>query len=127
MVKNAQNNLTPSLDCASKNDSFTKYDTTNGNGMLYEKTGLMTEDEATLAGLGKDVYDLNNYLVNGGNQWTMSPSEFDFDTAYIFGFSWGSSGYDYYFDGELRPLVSLKEGTIYASGTGLKTDPYIIP
>ena len=127
-AKNAQNNLDPSLDCASKNDSFTKYDTTNGNGMLYEKTGLITADEVTLGGAGFYVYDFNNYLASiNANIWTMSPQHFDSDTAYLFCFSYGMGSCEDYFDGGLRPLVSLKEGTIYASGTGLKTDPYIIP
>ena len=94
--------------------------------MLYEKTGLITADEVTLGGAGFYVYDSNNYLASI-NAWTMSPQLFDSDTAYLFCFSQGMGSCEDYSDGRLRPLVSLKEGTIYASGTGLKTDPYIIP
>jgi hypothetical protein len=41
---------------------------------------------------------------------------------------WNESLHTYYpGDTEaLRPMVVLKAGTVFTSGTGLKTDPYIV-
>jgi hypothetical protein len=130
-VKNAQNNYEPSLDCTSADDAFTKDDTVNGNGKLNHKTGLITEDELTMAGNGWSGYDTSAYLYTGQNTWSASPYNYDSNSANEFG--WGSSSKCSYVDSAyslpfgLRPLVSLKAGTSFVSGTGLKTDPYIVP
>ncbi len=129
-VKNAENNFEPSLDCTSKNDSFTKNDTTNGNGKLNHKVGLITEDELTMSGNGRTGYGYSDtaYLYSGQNSWSASPSHFSYNQS--FEYCWYSSSYsDYVGEGGLglRPLVSLKAGTSFISGTGLKTDPYIVP
>jgi hypothetical protein len=124
-VKNTQNNYEPSLDCVNSNDAFTK-DSTNGNGKLKYKIGLITADELTMAGTGYPGYDSTAYLYTGKVTWSASPSNFNFYGAYEF--YWYSDLSSSNVNGMcgLRPLVSLKSGTEFVSGTGLQTDPYIV-
>ena len=125
-VKNASNNYDPSLDCANQNDAFTKDDATNGNAKLSHKIGLITADELTMAGTGYPGYDTTAYLYAGQYAWSASPNFFLGN--YAFEFRWDSflsdNGVNYAHG--LRPLVSLKSGTEFASGSGLSTDPYIV-
>lgn len=126
-VVNAQNNYEPSLGCPNKNDAFTKDDTTNGNGKLNHKVGLITEDELTMAGSGVSGYDVTAYLYDGKRAYSASPYSFEDEVGVWFELYSGSnasSGYYWYY---LRPVVSLKARTSFISGTGLKTDPYIVP
>lgn len=62
------------LKCPRQVDAFTVDDTTNGNGALTYKVGLITTDEVVMAGgwsLGRSKY--NYYLSTGQHYWTMSP------------------------------------------------------
>ena len=116
------NDYTPSLDCANSRDAF---QVSNNNAKLNHKIGLATADELTLAGMNPT--NTTNYLYTGQYAWSASPNRFDYSRAFVF--HWGS-----YLDGGnvgsargLRPLVSIKSGTFYDSGTGLATNPYIVP
>lgn len=128
----------PTLDCASKNDSFTKDDTTNGNGKLSHKVGLLTADEMSITGLELDGDDYtvvliecrmgtrNSFLGSYSHFWSMTPtsemsvaasedscySEPDVATAAN--------------DNALNPVVSLKGEAMITGGTGLLDDPYIV-
>jgi hypothetical protein len=130
VIENAQNNYEPNLDCASTNDAFTK-DASNGNGMLSHKIGLITEDELTLAGYGQSAYNFDStaYLSTGQYAWSASPSVFGNSEASVFNWisrsSYGSVSYASAYG--LRPVISLKSSMSFVSGTGLKTDPYIVP
>lgn len=125
----ARNYDGPSLDCSNKNDAFTKSDSTNGNAKLRYKVGLITQDEVVMAGSYSGGYDpsIPAYLNSGEAFWTMSPSGI---TLWNLGGSqtmWaaynaGTTNSEF----GLRPMVSLKTKTKVASGTGLKTDPYIL-
>ena len=129
-VRNAQDNFSPSLDCPNKNDSFTKDDIANGNGKLKHKVGLITEDELTLASMGQYGYnyDTTSYLYFGRNAWSASPLSFINDYGYANVYRWTTvNSESVNATLGLRPLVSLKAGTNFVSGTGLRTDPYIVP
>ena len=68
-----------------------------------------------------------NYLCANQASWSASPGYFDVNVSS--GFYWarkllGNGGAD---TAGLRPMVSLKSGTEYTSGSGLATDPYIVP
>ena len=127
-VKNAQNNYEPSLDCSSKNDSFTKTETATTNGALTYKTGLITLDELTLAGSGYIDSNTISYLTYGGiNQWSASPNRYGptsrgASVIYkaIGGIVTDALG--------LRPMVSLKNSMkILDNGAdGTTTNPYIV-
>ena len=124
-LENAHNNLEPSLDC-DNNDAFTK-DSSNGNGKLNYKIGLITADELTMAGIGWAGYDSTAYLYTGQNVWSASPS--GFSQGDPLEYIWNSQlqgSYYVAFTRGLRPMVSLKSGAEFASGTGLQTDPYIV-
>lgn len=70
--KNSNKNMM--LTCPRQVDAFTVDDTTNGNGALTYKIGLITTDEIVMAGgwsLKTSKY--NYYLFTGQHYWTMSP------------------------------------------------------
>ena len=138
--KNASGNLEPSLDCANKNDAF---QVSNNDAKLEHKVGLITADELTLAGAGYYVTALYSedeisylsaceyYSYSSSScysAWSMSPAEWSFNenARNISWRTYPSTSWVHYSFG-IRPMVSLKAGTEYESGTGLKTDPYIVP
>ncbi len=111
------------LACPQKNDAFTVNDTTKGNGALTYGIGLLTADEAALAG-GWSSSNYNYYLYSGQNYWLASPSYFDSD-AY---------GYLVYYVGYLhkrsvddscgaRPVINLSS-EILKNGDGTASNPY---
>ena len=116
-------NMTVSFTCSQKNDAFTVNDTTKGNGALTYGIGLLTADEAALAG-GWSSSNYNYYLYSGQNYWLASPSYFDSD-AY---------GYLVYYVGYLhkrsvddscgaRPVINLSS-EILKNGDGTASNPY---
>ncbi|MBQ3307060.1 MAG: hypothetical protein IJG68_02580 [Bacilli bacterium] len=121
----------PTLNCASKNDSFTVSESAIGNGKLTYPVGLLTSDEVMLAG-GKCNTDNTSYYLNSGTYyWLASP--FYFYRQYAFDFVMHSSSgtlsavftsvaYTY----GVRPVVSLKLGTKISGGTGTSSDPYVV-
>ena len=121
------NNLTPSLECPNIRDAFTK-SAENGNGQLGYKVGLITMSEAMLAGVPHWSTEASetNYLYTGQTFWTISP--------YMYGASYAGQGIitgtiastGVYATSGLRPVVTLKAGMNFISGTGLKTSPYIV-
>ena len=134
-AKDVDNNFHPSLDC-SKNDSFTVGDA--GNGALTYKIGLITADEATLAGINTNWRDGeadNNFMGAINSSYTLSPIGFDVYARSIHGHVCQGGrnlttcdGYPFD-DGDgygLHPVVSLKQSKTYSSGTGTRTDPYIV-
>ena len=125
-IKNSENTVTPILECPSKNDSFTKSDTVNGNGKLAHKVGTLTSDEITMAGKPYTDESTEDYLGTH-DMWTLSPAFYNYNSAWM-------SEIDAYkltnlwtgtIDGA-RPVVSLKAGAKVSSGLGTKADPYII-
>jgi hypothetical protein len=120
----------PALTCQNKNDRFTVSDTTTGNGNLTNPVGLITMDEVWFAGASMSSFDANNsyYLYTNSDYWTMS--SYCFDGSYAREFfvdSGGSIGdtFVYHANG-LRPVINLKTDTLYTSGDGTSTSPYII-
>ena len=109
----------PTLNC-SKNDSFTESDSTNGNGALKYRIGLMSSDEAFLASPFS-----NGFLArNGTTFWLMNPSDYYSGTS--LSEAYGVSSEYYSKSRRLRPVVSLKSGTEIKAGDGQKTNPYIV-
>ena len=128
---NASGNLEPNLGCTNRRDSFTK-SSTLGNGQLRYKVGLISSSEMVLAGIPQynaedpNAVDEDNYLYTGNFTWTISPFFYPSNYAAIFGINsaiWNHGVYDQY---GLRPVISLKAGTQFASGSGAKADPFIV-
>ena len=124
----------PTLKCPNDNNGgklskFTVDDTTNGNGNLTYKIGLLTADEIAFAGSISGYYNRSTYLQeNTGTTWwwSLSPSNFDGDCASVWDVSSGSlySG-GVYSHGGLRPAISLISSTS-VTGNGTSDNPYVV-
>ena len=130
------NNPNPSLVCTQDNDKFT-VDSKNGNGKLTNPVGLITLDEVVLAGFNtkysntSDYKDTTNYLYTNSPYWTFSPvmmSEFGVaDVGFVTSTGNVDTGFVYFFDVGVRPVVSLANGTLVnANGEGTSTNPYVV-
>ena len=129
------NNPNPSLVCTQANDKFT-VNGANGNGKLTNPVGLITLDEAVLAGFNtyysntSDYEDTTNYLYTNSNYWAFSPV-----LLYDYGRAGGGrvdgngtvSSVSVYVASGVRPVVSLANGTLVNSnGEGTSTNPYVV-
>ena len=124
---------TPNLKCVQDNDKFTM-NSKNGNGKLTNPVGLITTDEAILAGYNtsssnkNDYKDTTNYLHTGNDYWTFSPISLVSDVRAYVGFiaSSGAVGdRGVYIESGVRPVVSLASGT-FVTGSGTTSNPYIV-
>ena len=133
---NAASFANPSLICPNDNNGgklskFTVDDTTNGNGSLTYKIGLLTADEVAFAGASAVNYNGATYLISntGDNLWyTMSPYMF-YSDAYAWLFSSGRLTYSAYpvnVAWGLRPAIALSSDVSVSGGTGTYKDPYIV-
>ena len=100
----------------------------NGKGILTSKVGLLTYDEAVHAGNypGKDS---SSYITNSNyDYWLMSPAG-AFNGNAALAWSVSPAGYINYFSVDsgrvVRPVISLK-ANVFATGTGIKSDPYVV-
>ncbi len=105
----------PTLSC-SERDSLTV-----SNQTLKYPVGLINIDEFTYAGAMSD----SNYLVKNSYFWTMTPytGTISFPACsniLMLAVAAASSS------NPVRPVVSLKVGSAYYSGTGEPEDPYVI-
>ena len=116
----------PNLGCTNKNDAFTVRESGTGNGKLTYPVGLLTSDEAMLAGMTGGSGGAN-YLNNSTYYWLGSPSRFYFLYAYEFVVNSGGLG-NGFVDGGYggRAAVSLKPGMKISGGDGSSLTPYEI-
>ncbi|MDO4341524.1 MAG: hypothetical protein Q4C44_02130 [bacterium] len=127
----------PSLICSNDNNGgklskFTVSDTTNGNGALDKKIGLLTADELAYAGTYASIKRSSGYYLNensNGNHWfTATPYGYN-RGVYNFGVLKGtrifgeptlsSNNREY----GIRPAISLVSSTTI-TGKGTATNPY---
>ncbi len=114
------------LKCPQQNDAFTVSDTTNGNGALTYPIGLITTDEAVLA--GGSSKNSSYYLYSGNEYWTSSPGNFYGYSSRAYVKHVYSSGAAYYNDNVndlsgVRPVINLK-AEVLVQGSGTAEDPY---
>ena len=117
-ILDVNNGVATNLYCENITDQFSLY---NPKAQLTYPVGLMTSEEARF---------VNNISIikTGSAYWLMSPYCYvstEGEMSII-----GSSGY---FAGSwiistygIRPVISLKPGTLYVSGDGSKNNPYIV-
>ena len=119
---------TPSLTCARNIDKFTVSES-KGNGDLDYPVGLLTLDEANLA--GGTIFNANDsyYLYTGKDYWAGSPLVFSrlnareslVDGAGYLNYVVVGIGYG------VRPSVSLKPGfSLTGDGDGKAATPYVV-
>ena len=120
-------NISPSLECSNRNDSFT-VNSENGNGALTYPIAMLTADELTLAGNGWNGYSSDSYLTIGEHYWSFSPYTYDYCRA--IGFRVFAGGYlsNNRVDvvNGFRPSVSLAPGMMVSAGDGSSISPYEI-
>ena len=120
-------NMTITLTCPQKNDAFSVSDTSKGNGALIYPIGLLSADEAVLAGTWTDA-NTNYYLYTGSKYWTASAGSY---TAVASGnrlidSDGGSPNFSLVdMDIGVKPIINLKANSL-TKGIGTKDSPYII-
>lgn len=114
------NNASPTLKCSNINDRFTT-SSKLGNGKLTYPVGLITADELMYAG----AWNSSNtyfYLYINYPFYTMTPLDNGTIAAFTYSANIGMDSSTYY-DGSLRPVISLK-GEAIISGNGTADNPF---
>ena len=122
-----QGKLGPTLSCP-KNDSF-NVEGTNGNEKLTYPVGLITADEAMMAGGINSSANKLYYLYAGISYWTMTPSHLDdwFTIRIIDVIGNGIIDRDGSSTSrDVRPVINLDPDKITFTGNGTMQDPYVI-
>ena len=116
------------LYCTQQNDRFTVNNVNIGNGVLTYSVGLLTSDEAVLAGGSSSYAKTNYYLYTGNWYWTMSPSHFNgyhyTNMREINGSGYVSNNYVNNSYG-VRPVINLKPNSL-KFGDGTVLNPYLV-
>ena len=120
-------NYSPSVECPNESrDGFTVSTDSGGNGALIYPVGLLTADEAMLAGANESL-NCNFYLHYV--KWSLSPGSYSNYNNSSTQFSIGTSlSYDIlpYSNIAVNPSVSLAPGAKTTEGIGTADDPYVI-
>ena len=126
----AKTNKLPILTCPDKEHDLYTVDSTNGNGALTNPIGLMTADEAAMAGMVNGYLNTLSYVYTGTWYWTMSPYSFRPSGSASIVWSVGGTGY---FSGDwvpggygVRPVINLKSDVEISGGIGTINDPFIV-
>ena len=125
----------PSLICPNdknggKLSKFTVDDTTNGNGNLTYKIGLLTADEIAFAGSIDSTYNRSTYLHENSEEdswWSLSPGGSNGSNAFVWTVTFGNlnSGHIVNYNRGVRPAISLKPST-NVTGNGTSEKPYVV-
>ena len=131
-----KDDVEPSLICPNDNNGgklskFTVSDTTNGNGNLTYKIGLLTADEVEFVGGMFNSYNYSTFLEeNTGNIWwsTMSSAGYIGNYAWnlIIGHGFMNIGSVNDTKNALRPAIALTSSTTISGGSGTSEDPYVV-
>ena len=131
----ASSYASPSLICPNDNNGgklskFTVSDTTNGNGNLTYKIGLLTADEIAFAGYMYGVYNSSTYLQENAEDywWSLSPGLFSKLDSIVFVWLVRGEVGDFFYDyGNsslgVRPSISLTSD-VKVVGVGTSENPY---
>lgn len=124
---NLRTNKTPSLVCDYNDDDYTVSSADNGNNALTYPIGLISADEASLAGLLYSTSNTSNYLYVNNVYWLGSPAYSTSSAAYIF-YVKATGSLDYVSAGDFagtRVVVSLNKD-VNITGSGSYSDPYVV-
>ena len=115
----------PSLTCE-KLDIYTTNESSTGNKSLTQPIGLISADEAMLAGIPNwNNSNTDNYLYTECNYWTMSPYGFIDNYAFVFGVRSDGGLYRNIMTNTngVRPVINLR-ADVSLTGSGTTTAPY---
>ena len=122
-------NKSPIFTCPTISDAFTVSDSTHGNASLTNPVGLLTADEASMAGAVYSNSNSSYYLYTNNEFWTMSPS-YNIKPLFIngvYGYTISSTGSiretSISTSDGIRPVINLVS-TVHITGTGVYNDPY---
>ena len=96
------------------------------NGKLPNPIGLITADEAALAGITYNNVNTESYLYTNSTYWTMSPYDFNGSAAVMFIVFYNSL---LYYNGVLspvpgvRPVINIR-ADVALTGSGTTSDPF---
>lgn len=127
--KRIVNDKKPSFKCNNESkDLFTTSTNTYGNNKLSQPIGLITGDEVAYAGNVLYQYNHTNYLKNGYNYWTMTPSYYSGGLVLLNNlYDRGNFSDNFTFNAYgVRPVISLNSKAIVKSGDGSLTTPFIV-
>ena len=121
--------VNPTFKCSNSNDLYTTSSSSKGNKKLANPIGLITADEAVMAGASWSSGNSSYYLYNNANYWTMSPFNFSSNGyAYVFCVS-SASRLSYasvdWTSGGVRPVINIASD-VEITGSGTSSDPYIV-
>ena len=96
----------------------------HGNGALDYPVGLLTIDEANIAG-GVWGENYNYYLTTGNWYWTGSPYVYNYGYAdvHLVDYAGGLNHYGVDYTYGVRPVINLKSGSL-SKGSGTASNPY---
>jgi len=121
----------PSLTCQTE-DFYTVNGSSKGNKTLRYPIGLISADEAAMAGGRMKEGNKKYYVYTGQNYWTISPlSYYEYSVParavdILSGGDINYSGSEYVHDARgLRPVINLRPD-ITLTGTGTMNDPYVV-
>jgi len=121
-------NSSPSLSC-NTNDIYTTSGSSTGNKALTQPIGLISADEAMLAGIPNlnSSGNTNNYLYTGQIYWTMSPAVYGSIAIVFFVWSHGNlnEGAGVNNAWGVRPVINIRSN-VELTGTGSQNDPFVV-
>ena len=127
--QNSGNPQTPTLKCNQANDQFS-VDAANGNGALTYPIGLLTADEADLAGAPYATSGTNtdSYLYTNSNWWLMSPGDVYNRGIYVYEIANTGLMRLYTTSQSIgtRPVINLLPTVTVSGGTGTYNNPYVV-
>lgn len=111
------NDFAPSNECPKTDKEY--------GGLKQYKIGLITLDEAAIAGLTTDTND-TNYLFNGKDYYTMSPTQYNYRALVGIVDRYGRLNDTYVTDTKsVRPVINLIN-SLEVSGDGSEATPYLV-
>ncbi len=126
----SENKNLPRFKCP-KDGAYTVNDLEVGNGLLSHAIGLITADEAVLAGVYKNISgnSQTHYLYIGNSYWTMSPRHFSSGTQIVgvsvYGALSTAPGLPIINKNYVKPVINLKPNSLQF-GDGTSSNPYRI-
>ena len=112
----------PSLTCVNENDKFI-------SRKLGNKLGLLTADEAVLAGSGGDGYSASSFLNAGASELLLSPGRWHGTQAGVFSISANGQLVDLPCDSpnyHARAAISVNSASLVVAGDGTIARPWLV-